>query len=122
MKYRELKDQHPELHECFYAFSNQQFDEGVKEKNLQGKKILKANYGLFGTKEGLDAMHAHYEKMHENIAEQCKPQEVYNYEFSNHECGYTGDDTEALKITQSYFGNESLATLDRFPSHLMEQW
>ncbi|MEA5459109.1 hypothetical protein VB796_08680 [Arcicella sp. LKC2W] len=119
--YKELKNQHPELKECFYAFSNQQFAEGVKEKNLEGKKILKAMYGLFGTKEGLDEMQAHYENVQNKIREQCTPQEIYNYEFVNHECEYTGDDTEALEIVENYFGKESLNTLNRFPSYLLNE-
>ena len=55
-KYQKIKDQQPELTECFFAFSNEQFENGVKEKQLDGKKIFRAYGGLYGTKEGIQGV------------------------------------------------------------------
>lgn len=113
MKYQELKNQQPVLEECFFAFSNEQFAEGVKEHNLEGKKIYSGNYGVYGTKEGLLKLRAFYDGVHQQIAEQCSPQEVYDYEFDNHECTYVGDDEEAIDIVLDIFGVEKAKTVVR---------
>ena len=118
--YKELKNEHPELKECFFAFSNEQYEEGIKEHNLEGKKLFRSVAGLLGTKEGLEQVSKAYKEREQKIREQCTPQEVYENEFSNYECGYTYDDSEALEIVENYFGKESLSTLNRFPSHLLE--
>ena len=105
MKYTEIKDEQPEMIECFFAFSNTQFAEGIKKHNLEGKKICNHPGGLYGTREGIEKMMAFYDNQSKCIAEECDPQEVYNYEFGNHECSYTNDDTEAIKIVVAYFGD-----------------
>lgn len=69
--------------------------------------------GLFGTKEGIEKFMGFYDKQTERIAAECDPQEVYNYEFDNHECSYTNDDTEAIKLVCSYFGLERALTVKR---------
>jgi len=51
------------------------------------------------------------------IIDNCRAQDVYDYEFSNHECGYTGNDAAALEIVANYFPG---AEITRFPRRLME--
>ena len=113
MNYQEIKEKQAPMIECFFAFSNEQYYEAIKENNLQDKKIYKSNYGLFGTKEGIDQFLAFYDNLSKEIAENCKPQDVYNYEFSNYECDYVCDDSEAIKIVISYFGKEKAKTVKR---------
>ena len=96
--YRQIKDQQPVLFECFFAFSNEQFAEGKKKAGIEGKKILDGGHGLYGTKEGIQKLFDHYDNVDKEVAEQCDPQDVYDYEFNNHECGYTNTDEEAIKI------------------------
>ena len=103
MKYQEIKNIQAPLIECFFAFSNSQFEQGVKENNLENKKILSAGNGLYGTKEGITNFIGFYDNLSKKIGEQCNPQDVYNYEYANHECGYTNDDTEVIKICLGYF-------------------
>lgn len=113
MKYTEVKDGQPEMVECFWAFNKAQFKE--KEKEFEGKKIYRsaeAN-GLFGTKEGLKKFWAFYNDQQKQIAENCDPQEVYDYEFGNHECNYTRNDEEAIKIVASYFGDDKAKKVKR---------
>ena len=52
-------------------------------------------------------------ELHKRISKECIPQEVYNYEFDNHECSYVGDDEEAIKIVIDYFGAEKAKDVNR---------
>jgi hypothetical protein len=121
MKYRDLKRQEPVLVDCFFAFSREQLSEGVKKHNLEGKTLVNAGAGLIGTKEGIEIFFNFYEERRVKIKQECTPQEVYDYEFWNHECTYTHSDNEVIEIVESIFGKESLADLERFPSHLMQE-
>lgn len=112
--YTTIKDRQPELFECFFAFSNKQFTEGRKKAGLEGKKICTLeNIGLYGTREGIKKLLADYDAIDKEIAENCDPQEVYNYEFDNHECSYTNDDEEAINIVVRIFGTEKAKKIKR---------
>lgn len=111
--YTTLKDQQPVLVDCFFAFSQSQINEGIEKNSLQGKKLFRAPGGLFGTKEGIETLYADYEAISKQITETCDPQEVYAYEFDNHECSYVGDDEEAIKLVVSYFGDEKAKEVKR---------
>lgn len=111
--YTALKDQSPELVDCFFAFSNSQYTEAIEKHNLQNKKILRAAGGLFGTQEGIQKLYDDYEAISKQITDTCEPQEVYAYEFDNHECSYVGDDEEAIKLVVSYFGDEKAKEVKR---------
>lgn len=105
LKYEEIKNRQPKLVECFFAFSKKQYEEGIRTKQLEGKKVFSAGFGgLYGTEEGIEALSDFYDNISREIAEKCTPEEVYKYEYANHECEYTGDDSEALKIVILYFG------------------
>jgi hypothetical protein len=111
--YSEIKSKHPELIECFFAFSNEQFKEGIQKAGIADKKIYNGGAGLYGTKEGIQKFMSFYDDQTKEIAEKCNPQDVYNYEFNNHECSYTNDDTDAIKIVVSIFGEEKAKTIKR---------
>lgn len=111
--YRELKDEQAPMTECFFAFSNSQFEEGVKKAGIEGKKILRGPAGLYGTHEGITQFVGFYDRLTDRIGQECNPQEVYDYEFGNHECDYTGDDEEAIKIVVSYFGDDRAKEIKR---------
>jgi len=113
MIYQEIIKQQPDLEGCFFTFSNEQFKEGIQNKQLEGKKLYDGGHGLFGTKEGIEKLLAFYDNLSKRIAEKCDPQEVYNYEFANHECSLVNDDEEAIKIVISYFGNERSRSVKR---------
>jgi hypothetical protein len=113
MSYSEIKEKQPVLTGCFFAFSNEQFAAGISEKGLEGKKIYRGSGGLYGTKEGIEALMNFYDNISIEITEKCTPAEVYEYEYWNHECEYIGDDSEAMKIVVSYFGEERAAEFSR---------
>lgn len=104
MKYQEIKNQEPILEKCFFAFSNQQFTEGKEKAEITDEQIFDGGAGLYGTKEGLEKLRNYYTEREKKIAVECTPQEVYDYEYSNHECSYVGDDEEAILIVISIFG------------------
>lgn len=115
--YATITERHPEMFECFFAFSNEQFAEGKKKAGIEDKKILSAGYGLFGTKEGIDKFLGYYDNRDKEIAEKCTPQEVYDFEFGNHECSYTNDDEEPIKIVIRIFGAEKAKEVKRRFAH-----
>jgi hypothetical protein len=109
--YSELQDrayEGVEMGECFFAFSKSQLEDGIREKGLEGKKLYSAGSGLYGTDEGIksyiERRVKQIEDINSEIAGKCSPQEVYDYEFANHECGYVCDDEEAIKIVVGIFG------------------
>jgi len=113
-RYREIYDEQPPLFKCFFAFSKCQFERGMAEAGIrEDEKIYQDACGLYGTKEGLEAVFTFYEEKSKRIAEECNPQDVYDYEFANHECEITYDDAEAIQIVIDYFGEEQAKTVER---------
>jgi hypothetical protein len=123
-KYTEIKAGQAECWKCFFAFSNEQFAEGKKKAEIaDGEKIYNGGYGLYGTKEGIQKFMGFYDEQSKQIAAECDPQEVYDYEFGNHECSYTCDDEECIKIVCSYFGLErTLQVKRRFGYFDIAKW
>jgi hypothetical protein len=62
--------------------------------------------GLYGTKEGRTELRNFYSGWNDRIAKECNPQEVYDYEYDNHEGSITCDDTDAMMIVISTFTEE----------------
>lgn len=106
MTYSELKEQQAPAGEYFFAFSNEQFTENREKAGLKDKEVLRGPAGIFGSEQGIKDFFRFYDELDQKIKEQCPPQEVYNYEFNNHECSYTGHDTEAWDIVKSIYGEE----------------
>lgn len=111
--YTELKERQPEMFECFFAFSQKQFAEGMKRAKIGDKNIYPGGAGLYGTSEGIKRLFSFYDALNVEIAEKYDPQEVYDNEYYNHECGHTGNDEEAIKLVISYFGEEKAKTVKR---------
>ena len=123
-RYRELSDEHPSLIscDCFCAFGQKQFDEGyaslVKKGAIKkGDKVVRSVGGIFGTREGLNRLYAFYEERTKRIAAECDPQEVYFYEWNNHESmiNYEGD-LEAIRIIINTWGEDAARSIYRIPS------
>ena len=101
--YEEIKENHAPDGEYFFAFSDGQFEKGLKEiRETSQEEVFKSGgAGLFGTRKGLDEFYAHYGNVEKRVQENCSPLGIFYYEYYNHEGGY-GDD-ETWEITKEYF-------------------
>lgn len=90
--------------ECqvFWAFSNQQFNEGLEKHNLKKEDLVTYIGGGFLPKsnvtkleEGMDTI----DKWEEDTIKEFSLVEAHiKYELSNHECWYTGDISDAVNV------------------------
>lgn len=120
-RYNELQNEMHTIdvtkYDCFFAFSIEQFKAGKsKIRELkENEKIYRADGGLFGTKEGLDAYFAILNIILQKIKEECDPQEVYFYEFNNCECGISQEgDYSAIQQIANIWGEDAAAKIKRF--------
>ena len=113
MTYQEYRKIQPVMNDCFFAFNQEQFIAGIRKHCLNGLKIKTTGFGLYGTESGILDFFKQYEDIDKQIKENCIPQDVYDYEYNNHECSYTNDDTEVLKIIERIFGKEAVYIIKR---------
>lgn len=119
-RYTELQDEKYHIdcykYDCFFAFGNKQFNEEKKRIRplREGEKYVSAGAGLYGTRDGLDRFFAALTAIDEKIKQECDPQEVYFYEYNNHECQLSWDgDVEPLNIVIRIWGDEAAAKIVR---------
>ena len=113
-KYKEIRQTYPEMKKCFFAFNHLQWEAGIIESGIStNEKICSTNGGLYGTKGGIINYLAGLDRITARIPKECDPQEVYDYEFDNHECVYMCDDRDAIKIVTVYFGEDIAKTIKR---------
>jgi hypothetical protein len=113
-RYKEIVNSHPVvMNECFFAFSKEQFYEGLEKINVERDLVLSRDGGLYGTQKGLEEFFSFYEENHKRVALECDPQEVYDYEFNNHECEISQEDGPAIDIIVNYFGIDIAKTIKR---------
>lgn len=125
-RYREIQDEHPDAdkYAVFFAFSKEQFEEGYNglvEKGFikNGDKVLQSAGGMFGTKEGINAFLGYYEERDKKIPLECDPQEVYFYEYNNHESMLAWDgDLEAIKLVIDYWGADVARKIKRYNANM----
>lgn len=124
-KYSELRErQQKEVEDfpMFFAFSEKQFEEGMKSLGLKPgdtKKIYKlGNTGGFYRKSDSQALRDMFERHRKELEDAIAADEtgegfifdMFNYELANHEYGYTGnpDDTlDALGMTMEEINADS---------------
>lgn len=110
-KYNTLREkQQKEVNEfpMFFAFSEKQFEEGMKSLGLEPgdvKKIYKlGNTGGFFRKSDSEALHAMFDRHNKEMEDSIAADEtgegfifdMFNYELANHEYGYTRDPEPTL--------------------------
>lgn len=119
-RYMELCNQRYEVDmkkfDCFFAFSNEQFAKGLASIRPlgEGEKLVCIGGGCYGTKDGADRLFKFYDEVNAKIKNECDPQEVYCYEYNNHESFYSFEgDLEAMKLVISIFGREAAQQVKR---------
>ena len=114
--YLELQQRQSEIpvneYGLFFAFSQEQFDEGykglVKRGLIQdGDKVKRFGQGCFGTLEVIKRWMAESSAIDAQIAQECDPYEVYLEEYNNYECCIDWDgDQRAVERVIALFGLE----------------
>lgn len=88
--------------DVFFAFGRDQFREALEQSGLDVSEVVAFGAGCYGTREGVKAfLQAINSRL--DALKNCHPDALFAYEFANHECGYTGEHSEALEATQAYF-------------------
>ena len=122
-RYIELQNEHPESENygIFWAFSDTQYNEGIqKMKELgfykDGQKVYSFGNGGYGTSELLlNQFFDFYVQRQKKVSVECDPQEVYLYEYNNHECMLSWDgDEAAYNIILDIYGEDIANTIKRF--------
>lgn len=120
-RYRELCDERDKCDitsfGCFFAYSENQFVEGLKSIHPleEGEKLVMFTAEGYGTKDGVKQLVAFYKDMRERIANECHPFEVYCYEYNNHESFISRDgDMRAIMTIVYIFGVETAKKIKRF--------
>ena len=118
-RYIELKKEEPDSRKygVFFAFGDDQFKQGMdmlKSKGYlkEGEKVCSVGAGMYGVRKEIDRYFEFFEQRGKKIAKECNAQEVYFYEWNNHECMYADDD-EVVKLIVSYFGKETAHQVKR---------
>lgn len=119
-RYNEIKNEQFdfEKHGAFFAFSQEQFDEQKKALIKKGylkesDKLYRGKLGMIGPKEAMIAFEKFADEQAAKIAKECDPQEVYIYEWNNHECMF-GNEESAYYLIAAYFGDERASKIKRF--------
>lgn len=121
-RYKAIKNEHPnaDKYGVFFAFSREQFAKGYKHlielgHIKDGDKICQdKDTGACGTKDGLAAFFKFYDDSRAAIPKECDPQEVYFYEYNNHECMLAWDgDKDAYDLIVGYWGEEVASKIVR---------
>lgn len=119
-RYKELCNQRYEVDvkkfDCFFAFSNEQFAKGKASIRplKEGEELFSLGGGCYGTKDGAERLFKFYDEVNAKIKEECDPQEVYCYEYNNHESFYAFEgDLDAMKLVISIFGREAAQKVKR---------
>ena len=100
-----INDKHTKLFEetgTFFAFSSEQF----KEKSKPGVKYADCGSGMICPKENVDKLleglkQARIEAVQEDLEENGK-EAIIKRELMNHECFYTNDVEDAMRILKLY--------------------
>ena len=115
--YVDLQDKHQAEHDAFpmiFAFSNEQFNEGLKKLDAAPKEIVSLGYGTYIRKADISDFEKMVTRLNNEKSEMLNNNDRYTYqaflyELANHEYGYTYDiepTLEALSLTADQVAND----------------
>lgn len=88
----------------FYAFSDDQFAEGLKNCGYSSADDVVADgCGGYGSREAFANRARKFATIDEEIKSNCTPEEVFSAEWWNYECGYTWEYSQPLRIVRRYW-------------------
>lgn len=101
---------------CFFAFSQEQLEQGQRSIKLKpNEKLVSFGGGGFGVEDGVNKYFAHLNEVQNRIRTECDPQEVYCYEFNNYESAIAFDgDVDAIRLIAAIWGQEAASRIKRF--------
>jgi hypothetical protein len=114
--YNGIYDTDPDCdaYRVFFAFSVKQIVEGMERCRYKDKsEIRHAGSGIYGSPEALRSFLGEYDRRANQVAAECDPQKVYDYEYGNHECDYVGSDAEAIELVVDVFGIDRARLIQR---------
>ena len=108
--YVNLQDKHQAEYDAFpmmFAFSNEQFEEGLKKLDAAPKEIVSLGYGSYIKKADISDFEKMITRLNNEKSEMLNNNDRYTYqaflyELANHEYGYTYDiepTLQALSLT-----------------------
>ena len=96
-----------------FAFSNKQFEEGLKKLGAWLGSVVAVGGGGFIRKSDTEKLNNlllnHEERMNNFLKEDCNMIDALAYELGNHEYTYTWDDSDALRALGLDRENEQVA-------------
>ena len=115
--YVNLQDKHQAEYDAFpmiFAFSNEQFEEGLKKLNTAPKEIVSLGYGTYIRKADISDFEKMVTRLNNEKSEMLNNNDRYTYqaflyELANHEYGYTYDiepTLQALNLTADQVAND----------------
>ena len=115
--YVELQDKHQAEYNAFpmiFAFSNEQFNEGLKKLDATPKEIVSLGYGSYIRKADISDFEKMVTRLNNEKSEMLNNNDRYTYqaflyELANHEYGYTYDiepTLQALNLTADQVAND----------------
>ena len=115
--YVELQDKHQAEYNAFpmiFAFSNEQFNEGLKKLDATPKEIVSLGYGSYIRKADVSDFEKMITRLNNEKSEMLNNNDRYTYqaflyELANHEYGYTYDiepTLQALNLTADQVAND----------------
>lgn len=117
-KYEAIRDEQYKHHhpEVVWEFSDvKRVLSELKPLLNEGEKIINFTNGGFATPKGLKLMEEYWASIDQRIREECDPQEVYYYEYNNHEsCINMEGDTDAIEIILNIYGEEIARSIKRY--------
>ena len=113
-------------HKAFFAFSDKQVEEGMKENGLTNRKgLCNMGSGMVCPKENADKLLEDLTKVYrEAIKQDVKENginKIVQRELNNHECYYTGDCEDCIEKLSDYpIETEDIVKIFRNKNHLMQ--
>ena len=115
--YVDLKEKHQAKYNAFpmmFAFSNEQFDEGLKKLDATAKEIVYLGFGTYIKEVDISDYEKMVKRLNNEKSEMLNNNDRYTYqaflyELANHEYGYTYDiepTLQALNLTADQVAND----------------